>query len=468
MQPLSVPTIASRSHLGGYFSLAMAIFLASLGTSIANVALPFLKEAFEASFQQIQWVVLAYLLAITIVIAAVGKLADSYGAKRLFLYGIALFGVSTLGCALAPSLNLLIGARVLQGIGAATMMALSMALMTQTVAKAESGKALALLGTMSAIGTAVGPVLGGFLLAMGSWPAIFWVSLPVTFLTFILARKYLPDDNRQPLKNQPFDLRGALVLAIALASYALAMTMNRASWDSTNLQLISCSFIALLLFIRWQRAGANPLIRIALFSQPIMRNGFILSALVMAIMMTTLVVGPFYLAFGLQLDAALLGVVMAAGPVTVAISGPFTGYFVDKLGADPTTRIGLTSVVLGTALLAVLPFSTGIAGYIGLITVGYSLFQNANNTAVMTNALANERSLVAALLHLSRNLGLITGASLMGAIFMRACGTDNLASAAPETVFHAMQTTFGVAAVATFILTALVTVVLPSTRSHKV
>ncbi|WDT79427.1 MAG: MFS transporter [Candidatus Manganitrophus sp.] len=206
-------------------SLSLSMLLSSLGTSIANVGLPTLAQAFNASFQEVQWVVLAYLLAITTLIVSVGRLGDLTGRRRLLLAGIFLFTVASVLCGVAPTLWLLIAARAVQGLGAAIMMALAMAFVGETVPKAKTGSAMGLLGTMSAIGTALGPSLGGVLIAGLSWRAIFLVNVPLGLLTFFLALRTLPVDRREPKTERAgFDTVGTLVLALTLAAYALAMT----------------------------------------------------------------------------------------------------------------------------------------------------------------------------------------------------------------------------------------------------
>src|SRR5437016_9507178 len=179
-------------------SLSLSMLLSSLGTSIANVGLPTLAQAFTASFQEVQWIVLAYLLAITTLIVSVGRLGDLIGRRRLLLAGIFLFTVASVLCGVAPTLWLLIAARAVQGLGAAIMMALTMAFVGETVPKAKTGSAMGLLGTMSATGTALGPSLGGVLIAGLGWRAIFLVNVPLGILTFLLAHRYLPADRQGP------------------------------------------------------------------------------------------------------------------------------------------------------------------------------------------------------------------------------------------------------------------------------
>src|SRR6266481_9791839 len=211
-------------------SLSLSMLLSSLGTSIANVGLPTLAQAFSASFQDVQWIVLAYLLAITTLIVSVGRLGDITGRRRLLLAGIFLFTVASVLCGVAPTLRLLIAARAAQGLGAAIMMALTMAFVGETVPKQQTGSAMGLLGTMSAIGTALGPSLGGVLIAGLGWRAIFLVNAPLGILTFVLAHRSLPADIKGPKTDGAgFDTTGTLLLALTLAGYALAMTIGRGS-----------------------------------------------------------------------------------------------------------------------------------------------------------------------------------------------------------------------------------------------
>ena len=173
-------------------SLSLSLLLSSLSTSIANVALPTLAQVFNASFQDVQWVVLAYLLAITTLVVSAGRLSDIAGRRRVLLAGIALFTLASVVCSVAPTLWLLIAARAAQGIGAAIMMALAMAFVGDTVPKAKTGSAMGLLAAMSAIGTALGPSLGGVLIAGPGWRTIFLVNVPLGVLTAALAYRSLP------------------------------------------------------------------------------------------------------------------------------------------------------------------------------------------------------------------------------------------------------------------------------------
>ncbi len=435
-------------------SLSLSMLLSSLGTSIANVGLPALAQAFNASFEQVQWIVIAYLLAITALVVSVGRLGDLMGRRRLLLAGIFLFTAASVLCGMAPTLWLLIAARAVQGLGAAVMMALTMAFVGETVPKAKTGSAMGLLGTMSAVGTALGPSLGGVLIGWLGWRAIFLINVPLGVLALYGVYRHLPADGRKGRADGGrFDSLGTLLLALTLAAYALAMTARSpdggGSFGLLNLGLLLGAALGAGLFVLAQSRSASPLIRLAMFRDAAFSASLAANALVSTVMMATLVVGPFYLSRALGFSAALVGLVLSIGPVISALSGVLAGRMVDRLGAPFTVIAGLIAMAAGSIGMSVLAPLFGIAGYIAgiaVLTPGYQLFQAANNTAVMVDVQPGQRGVISGMLTLSRNLGLITGASVMGAVFAHASGAAGITTARPEAVAAGMQGTFTVAA----------------------
>mgnify|MGYP001602640757 CR=1 FL=1 len=444
-------TAGIPSVRGALAALSLSMLLSSLGTSIANVGLPTMAHAFTASFQEIQWVVLAYLLAITTLIVSAGRLGDIAGRRRLLLVGILLFTVASALCGLAASLWLLVAARLVQGLGAAFMMALTMAFVGETVPKAKTGSAMGLLGMMSAIGTTLGPSLGGILISGLGWRAIFLVSVPLGIVAFLLARRYLPvDPSASKGEQAAFDYVGTLLLALTLAAYALAMTIGRGNFGSLNLALLLAAAIGLGGFVFAEARAESPLIRLEMFRDPVLSASLTMSALVSTVMMATLVVGPFYLSRALGLNAAAVGLALSIGPLIAALTSVPAGRLADLIGAQNTTITGLIGMAAGSVILSILPATLGMLGYvapIAVITVGYALFQTANNTAVMTDVSSDQRGVFSGLLNLSRNLGLVTGASVMGAVFALASATTDITTASPAAIAIGMRITFAVAAV---------------------
>jgi len=382
------PTASTRAETGTTAALALAMLLASLGASIANIALPTLARAFSAPFAQVQAVVVAYLAAMTVFVVVAGGLGDRRGLRPMLVVGLCVFAAASLLCAVAPNLWLLIGARTLQGVGAAFLMTLAMAMMRQTAKEARLGRAMGLLGAMSALGTALGPSLGGLLIPLTGWRGVFWAQIPLAVLALILALTTLPNEPGKGKAPSP----------------SLWSAMNR-------------------------RLAPNLVVNI----------------LVAAVMMSTLVVGPFYLGLCLGLEASRVGFIMAVGPVISIFSGAPSGRLVDSWGARRVLAIGLVLLTAGAFLLAFAPNMIGVAGYvlsIVVLTPGYQLFQAANNTTALSDVPGDSRGTVSGLLNLSRNLGLIAGASLMGAVFALGVGTDEFATATVSAVATGMRLTF--------------------------
>ena len=384
----SKPTAAK---LGALLCLSLSMLLASLGTSIANIALPTLAVAFEAPFHQVQWIVIAYLVALTLFVVLAGRLGDLFGRARMLLLGLIVFSLASALCGWAPSLWALVAARAAQGIGAAFLMTLTIALVRETAGGESVGRIMGLLATMSAVGTALGPSLGGLLIGLAGWPFVFLILVPIGLGAAVLGWRFLP-------------------------SAAPGITS-----PPTGLSAL-------------REKGVIP--------------GMAANLLVANLMMATLIVGPFYLGLGLGFSPVTVGLVMSLGPVISICVGVPSGYLVDFWGAPRVLLIGLAGLAAGAFALSALPPVPGVYGYIAaimILTPGYQMFQSANNTMVMANVPDSARGAVSGLLGLSRNLGLVCGASVMGAVFSFGAGTSIIEAAAPGAIGNGMQLTFAIA-----------------------
>ncbi len=431
-------------------SLSLSMLMTSLDTSIANAGLPTLARAFAASFHAVQWIILAYLLAITTLIVSAGRLGDVVGRRRLLLAGIGTFTVASLLCGIAPTLWLLVAARAAQGLGAAIMMALTVAMIGETVPKARVGSAMGLLGTMSAIGTTLGPSLGGVLIAAFGWRTIFLINVPLGVVNLLLAQRFLPVDRPLATTDRAgFDGWGTLLLTLTLGAYALAMTAGGTQVGPRNIMLFLGAVFGFGAFVIVEANTASPLIQLAMFRDRVLSASLATGTIVSTVLMSTLVVGPFYLSRALGLTTAVVGLSLSAGPLAAALAGVPAGRMVDRFGGQRMTIAGLIGLAIGALALALLPRSVGLAGYlvpIVVMTVNYALFQAANNTVIMTDVRPEQRGVISGMLSLSRNLGLITGASMMGAVFAIAAATTDVATADPDAIATGMRCTFAVAA----------------------
>lgn len=380
--------IQSRRQMAVSTTLILAMLLASLGASIVNVALPTLANALSASFADAQAVVSAYLITLTATVVISGRLGDRFGSRPMLLLGLALYFVGSLGGGVAPDLALLIAARALQGAGGAFLMTLSLTLARETAKDTQIGRMMGLMGTASAVGTVIGPSLGGLLLPAFGWRAVFWAQAPLAAIAFGFAFLALPKEAQKE--------------EVVAATPRVALSRG----------------LAINLFANF---------------------------LVAAVMMTTLVVGPFYLRLALSLQERMTGLIMAIGPVISIFSGIPSGKLADAHGTRRVLGFGLCLMVVGSLLLAFLPNRIGVPGYVAailILTPGYQLFQAANNTAAMADAPAGQRGAVSGLLSLSRNLGLLGGASIMGMVFTLGVGTTDLANVQPVAIASGIRLTF--------------------------
>lgn len=369
--------------------LALAMLLPSLAASVANVALPTLAENFAAPLAAVQWVVVAYLLAVTVTIVAAGRLGDRLGRRRVLVAGLVVFASGAALSGASSGLVPLIAGRVVQGVGAAAMLALALSFVGDVVGKDRTGAAMGFLGAASAIGTALGPALGGVMITAFGWRGLFLTLVPAALVSAVLAGRWLPLGNSPPIRPRAVH---------------------------------------------------------ALMRDPRLLTGLGASTLVAAVLMATLVIGPFYLSRVLDLPPALVGAVMSVGPLVAALSGVPAGRAVDRFGPGRATLVGLAGIAVGVAALAVLAGKMGVAGYvaaIGVLTSCYALFQAANNSSVMSCAGADQRGIVSGMLNLSRNLGLLGGALALGAVF--SASVPDMAAATPAAIAAGMRDAFAAA-----------------------
>jgi len=449
MESTCSPAISSAQR-HGLAALALAMLLASLGVSIVTVALPALARDFSSSAAELQWVVLAYLLSVTVTIVSAGRLGDLVGNRKVLLAGLGVFTVASVACAVAPTLGTLIAARVTQGIGGAILMALPISIIRDTVPDERTGVAMGLMGTMSAIGTALGPSLGGLIIAWSGWRWPFLLLAVAGAVVWVIAARATPvTQTARPGRWSNLDLPGTLVLALVLTAYSLSMTGMSSGLETKSGLLLLATAVGVPVFVVIERRRAMPLVQLAVLRDRVLSTSLFMNLLVSTVMMSTLVVGPFYLAFSLGLNDALVGMVMAVGPAAAALSGVPAGRITDRFGAKRVLLIGLAQTSVGLLCFALLPGLVGVAGYVAslmLLTPGFQLFLAANNTSVMMAAPDDQRGMISGLLGLSRNLGFMTGASVMGAAFSLAAGTQDIAQASPMAVSTAFSITFLAAA----------------------
>ena len=430
-------------------ALSGAVLLASMAVSITAIALPALSRAMDAPVAAVQWVVLIYLLSVTITIVLAGRCADLFGHRFILLTGLTIFTGSSLLCAIAPNLTTLIIARAIQGIGGAVLMALPVSILRGLVSSEHTGSAMGLLASMSAIGTALGPALGGLLIAGFGWRSAFILLTVCGFILLALAIRAIPASAQTQKARHGLDLSGAFLLAVVLLLYAL-MASGQQSTMGLGLSItIPAALVALVFFIMVEVRSPSPLVPLPVLRNPAISASLLTNWLISSVMMAMLVIGPLFLSFGLRLGEAQTGLVVAVGPVVAALAGVPAGRLTDRFGTKRILTTGLGAMSIALISMAYLPVHIGITGYIVsliMLTPCFQLFLAGNNTAIMNAAPEDQRGIISGLMGLSRNLGFMTGASVMATIFITALGQEDLLHATVISVGSAFTITLLTAA----------------------
>jgi MFS family permease len=430
--------------------LSLSTFIPSLDTGMANAALPSLASAFHTSFQAVQWVNLAYLLAMTTLAVVVGRLGDLVGHRRLLLVAVGSYTLGALASGLAQALWFLVLSRALQGFGATTMLTLSAALIAEVAPRARSGEAMGLLGAMHAVGAALGPLLAGALVSVFSWRGIFLLGVPGGVGALVLAFLCLPDDwPAAPSQSLSFGRMPATFFVLGLTAFTLTMVLGQGHPSITNIFCLASACVLLLGFGYSERCAVSPLIPISVRNDRDLMSNVLLLLMATAALMATQVIGPFLLMRSLNLSPLAAGTTLCIGPGIAALGATSIGRMVDRLRASCMIVLGLFALTLGSvALLVLLPM--GVMGYAlsaALSAMGYVACLTAINASAIAHAGAGQRGLVAGLVKLSRSVGQLTGAVAMGAVFAHFADANPMAVSPVASVTAGVRVTLAVATV---------------------
>ena len=401
-------------------AVGMGVFLATIDGSIVNIALPTLVRAFDTNFPTVQWVVLAYLLTVTTLLLSVGRLADMVGKKSIYAVGFGVFTLSSVLCGLAPTVYWLIGFRVLQALGAAMIMALGTAIVTEAFPPSERGKALGLIGSIVSIGIVIGPTLGGLIIQSLSWRWIFFVNLPVGIFGIWMVLRYVPAI--RPSLRQRFDFLGALALFASLLCLLVALTSGQEIGlsDPRVVALLAGFVLFLILFVWIELRTKQPMVDLHLFRNKLFSINLVTALLGFICTSGTLLLMPFYLENVLGYSPRQVGLMLVTVPVLLGITAPLSGIASDRFGTRPITALGLGISLFAFLGLTTLSTDTTTLGYILRfipLGLGFGIFQSPNNSAIMGAAPRQQLGVVSGMLAISRTLGQTVGIAILGAVW---------------------------------------------------
>jgi EmrB/QacA subfamily drug resistance transporter len=408
------------------FSISLALFMAGLDGTIVNIALPTISEAFSVSTSSVSWVATAYLLVMAGCVLIFGKISDMIGFKKVFLAGFAIFTLGSLACGILPelfgSLNWLVGSRIFQAIGGAMMSAIAPAMITAYIPLEQRGRALGIVMTLAALGTAIGPTIGGYLTQYFSWHAIFFINVPVGIGAVLLGARVIPRDNR-PTALVGFDASGSALVFVGLASLLFVVSEGESlGWVSPAILLPALvAVVALAGFCIHELRRDDPLLDLRLFRQRSFSIPVLLLCLVFFSFSGINYLIPFFLQYVRHIDTSTAGLVMTSLSAAMMVSGILAGLLFNRAGPKRLCIGGGIILTIGYYLMIRLQSETG-AGYValalGLIGFGLGMMIAPASNMVMNAVAKSKQGMVSSLTTLARFVPLSLGIAIYNQVFI--------------------------------------------------
>jgi len=434
VEPARPRWIASQPNARWYAvaTVCVGAFMGQLDASIVIVALPSVGGAFHSPLGAVVWVGLAYLLTLVALVTAVGRLADMIGHKLLYTYGFVVFVVGSALCGLAPTLVSLDGFRVLQGIGAAMLQANSVAIIALAMPPEKIGRAMGIQGAAQGLGLAMGPAVGGLLIAAGGWRLIFYANVPVGIVATALAWFLIPR-SRDLQERVGFDWLGLLLFVPAVAGLLYAVTFlgdQGGQVPAGILGLLAGCVVLGVAFVLWERRSKAPLVDLRLFRRGAFSVGVSSGLLAYLVMFGSLYLVTYYLRYGpAQLSSAAIGLQLTVMPVAFGVTAPLAGRAADRLGARPLTVAGMLACAASLALLGLSrPVGAALLLPLAALGVGLGLFTPPNNAGIMGAAPRTDAGVASGILNMTRGMGASMGQAFVALVLGLAAGSLRLPS----------------------------------------
>jgi DHA2 family multidrug resistance protein-like MFS transporter len=401
------------SVVGIWLALTMAV----LDGAIANVALPVIARELGASPAASVWVINAYQLTITVLLLPLAALGDRIGYKCIYIPGLALFTLGSVGCAAGGTLDLLIAARVFQGIGAACIMSMNAALVRATYPAKMLGRGMGYNAMVISVAAAIGPTLAALILSIASWEWLFLINLPVGIAALAVGRKSLPEPQGH---GHPFDWASALLSAAMMGLIVFGAETSARESAPVGIAMIAAGIVAAVVLVWRERGEPRPLMPIDLLRIPVFSLSICTSIVSFAAQMLAYVAIPFLFQSVLGRSVFATGLLMTPWPIGVGIAAPFAGRLADKVNSGLLGGIGLAIFAVGLFMLSRLGASPGdfdIGWRMALCGLGFGIFQSPNNRTIVSAAPKPRSGAAGGMLATARLLGQTAGAVAVGVAF---------------------------------------------------
>lgn len=395
--------------------VVLSTFMSTLDSSIVNVALPRMADSLGVTTASIQFVATSYLIVISGTVLIFGKLGDMFGKTSMFTLGVIVFTIGSLLCGLSHSYWFLIMARAVQAIGAAGTMANNQGIITEVFPVHERGKALGLLGTAVALGSLVGPGLGGMIVGVLSWEYIFTINVPIGIIAVAGAFCLLPKTKSKA--NGKMDLYGAVLFIVTIVSLfgALSEGLNV---GFANPLILTGFFIAAVCFAAFlfvENRRKDPMIQLDIFKNGLFSLSIFCGFISFVAMFCNNIILPFYLQDVMEFSPQKAGLIMMAYPLILMVAAPVSGHLSDKIGSEILTFIGLVFTSIGLFSMSFLNENSAViimVCFIGIMSVGMGVFQSPNNSLIMSTVPRDKLGVAGSINALVRNMGMVCGIAL--------------------------------------------------------
>lgn len=397
------------------FVVLLGPLVSTIDASIVNVALPDMATKLSAQIDTIQWVVTSYLIVISSLILMFGRIGDLIGKAKVFHRGFIIFSFGSLMCSLSHTVQFLIASRIIQGIGASMIMSSNQGIIADTFPANERGKALGLSGSTVAIGTMLGPPIGGVLVQFFSWQSIFLINIPIGIIAFALGIKYLPKDmNKGSIKD--LDIKGSISFMIFVICIFWSLSSGEKSgWNNPYIIFsFIVSIVSITLFYFIERKVKKPMIEFSIFKNRLFDISLLCAFISFTVIFCNNIIYPFYLQYAMGISPSKAGILMVVFPIFAGIVAPISGYISDITGGELPTFIGLVTTAVGLVILSFLNISSGYFNIIlgvAILGIGNGLFQSPNNSIIMSLVSPKNMGIAGSINALVRNMGMVFGTS---------------------------------------------------------
>jgi EmrB/QacA subfamily drug resistance transporter len=416
-------------------AMCFALFMLMLDNTVVNVALPSIQRDIHASLSALEWTINAYTLTLAVFMVTGGRLGDIFGRRRMFLFGVVVFGLSSLAIGVSPNGTVLVAFRAVQGIGAAFMMPATLSIITQAFPAEQRGMAIGTWAGVSAMALAIGPVLGGFLTESVSWRAIFFLNPPIA-LVAVAVTLFATRESRDETVDHSVDYAGIVALTASLTALVLALVEgNSWHWGSARLlSLLAVALVGLIAFVWIELRSRAPMVQFAFFRSRTFLGSNLVAFFVTFAMFSQFFFLTLYMQNVLHYSPLQAGIRFLPSTLLIIATGPIAGRLSDRIGSRPLMTLGLLLVSAALLIQSGLTVHTGygllLPGFI-LMGLGMGLVMSPMSTAAMNAVDRTKAGVASGTLSMSRMVGGTFGVAVMGAL-VTGIGRSQLDSSLPH------------------------------------